>query len=782
MKSLLKPTSLSPKFGKQIPLPIVLVVPFALQVFTAVGLIGFLSFKNGQKAVNDLAHQLMDKAGQQVDGHLDNYLALPQELVQVSRDAIASKQINLNDPNANEQYFWQQAKAFKNLSYIGYLLEDGREVGAGRWLDGKTLLIYENLAANHQASDYLADQNGRKAKLLQSYTNDAWTLSANAEGRKAKGSIWGQIYTFDTTTVQISDAAQSLQTQSSTSNVGYQNYVSLPARSPIYDQNGKFVGIVLIDLLLTQISEFLSELKVSPSGQVFIMERNGMLVGSSSTHPILHQVNQKTERISALTSPDPLIQNVAQQLKKQFAFQNIQSSQALDFNINGENHFVQVTPWKDAYGIDWLIVVSVPESDFMAQINANTRTTIGLCLTALGIASLLGYLTSRWISKPILKLSQASEALAAASQSGFNSVNLAQHISATGIHELDTVGRSFNHMAEQLQKTVVELAENNAELENRVESRTSELSQALTHLRNTQAQMVQSEKMSALGQMVAGVAHEINNPVNFIHGNLSYVDTYMADLMRLMQLYQKHYPTPPAEISNELEEVDIAFLEEDLGKLLASMRVGTDRIREIVLSLRNFSRLDESDSKRVDIHEGIDNTLTILQNRLKTKPNHPAIEVVKEYDKLPLVECYPGQLNQVFMNILGNAIDALEEQNKNKTTEEIKSNPSKICIRTELSSQNSITIKISDNGSGMSEQVRSNVFNPFFTTKAVGKGTGLGLSISYQIVVDKHQGKLWCDSTPGQGTTFAIEIPIKQDLKESENQGTNTRPLSVIHA
>lgn len=758
----MKPATLLPKFGKQIPLPIVLVVPFALQVFTAVGLIGFLSFKNGQKAVNDLAHQLMDKAGQQVDGHLDYYLSLPQELIQVSRDAIASNQINLNDPSANAQYFWQQAKAFKNLSYIGYLLADGREVGAGRWLDGKTLLIYENLSTNHQASDYLADSNGRKTKLLQAYINDAWTLSSNVEVRKAKAPIWSQITTFDATTLEISDAAQSLQTQSSTSNVGYQNYVFLPARSPIYDQNGKFIGVVCIDLLLTQISEFLSELKVSPSGQVFIMERDGMLVGSSSAQPILHQVNQKTERISALKSPDPLIQNVAQQLKKQFVFRDIQSSQSLDFDINEKNHFVQVTPWKDAYGIDWLIVVTVPESDFMAQIDANTRTTIGLCLTALGIASLLGFLTSRWISKPILKLSQASESLAAASQSGFVSVNLTQHISATGIHELDTVGRSFNHMAAQLQKTVVELAENNAELENRVESRTSELSQALTHLRNTQAQMVQSEKMSALGQMVAGVAHEINNPVNFIHGNLSYVDTYMADLMRLMQLYQKHYPTPPAEISNELQEVDMAFLEEDLSKLLTSMRVGTDRIREIVLSLRNFSRLDESDSKQVDIHEGIDNTLTILQNRLKTKPNQPAIAVVKEYSKLPLVECYPGQLNQVFMNILGNAIDVLEEQNKNKTTEEIQ--PSHICIRTKLSSQNSITIEISDNGSGMSEQVRSNVFNPFFTTKAVGKGTGLGLSISYQIVVDKHQGKLWCDSTPGQGTTFAIEIPIKQDV------------------
>jgi signal transduction histidine kinase len=759
---MLKIISPLPVKSRKISLPLLLVIPFALQVFAAVGLVGYLSFKNGQKAVNDMAHQLMDKAGQQVDGHLDSYLALPQELAQVSRDAIASGQIDLNNPEANEQYFWQYAKAFKNISYIGYLLDDGREAGSGRWLDGETLLVYKNSAATG-AIDYLADSQGKPSKVLQRYTNDSWALPTNASVRQLKNATWRPIYTFAVSNIQISDAGQALSEQDS--NIGYQNYVSLPARSPIYDKNGKLVGIVLIDLLLTQISDFLRELKVSPAGQVFIIERDGSLVGSSSNYPILRQNKKETERINAQASPDPLIRNIALTLKQQFtSLNNIKGNQNLDLTFNGQQQFVQVTPWKDDYGLDWLVVVTVPESDFMGQIIANTRNTLWLCLGTLGVASGLGFLTSRWISKPILRLSHASESLAMASQSGFSSVKLMQHIAATGIQELDTVGRSFNHMAEKLQISFIELAKNNAELENRVESRTAELSQTLVDLRNTQAQMVQSEKMSALGQMVAGVAHEINNPVNFIHGNLSYVEGYTSDLMRLMQLYQKHYPQPTVEISDELDSVDIAFLEEDLTKVLQSMKVGTTRIREIVLSLRNFSRLDESEFKAVGIHEGIDNTLTILQSRLKGTSNHPNIEVVKDYGYLPDVECFAGQLNQVFMNVIGNAIDALDEFNKTREVAEIQANPSRILIQTELTPEKSIQIRISDNGSGMSEEVRSHIFNPFFTTKAVGKGTGLGLSISYQIVVEKHHGKVWCESAPGEGTQFVIEIPVRQKV------------------
>lgn len=268
--------------------------------------------------------------------------------------------------------------------------------------------------------------------------------------------------------------------------------------------------------------------------------------------------------------------------------------------------------------------------------------------------------------------------------------------------------------------------------------------------------------MSALGQMVAGVAHELNNPIGFIHGNLDYLGQYSQQLLQLIHIYQEHYPEPPEALQVELKAMDLDFLRQDLQKILQSMQVGSDRITKIVLSLRNFSRLDESELKAVDLHEGIDNTLMILQHRLKANAERPEIQVVKHYGELPLVECCAGPLNQVFMNLFVNAIDALEESNQGQSFRDIASHPNQISIMTEQTSPNWITVKITDNGTGIPETIRSRLFDPFFTTKAVGQGTGLGLSISYQIITEKHGGKLSCDSIPGQGTTFVIELPLSR--------------------
>ena len=298
----------------------------------------------------------------------------------------------------------------------------------------------------------------------------------------------------------------------------------------------------------------------------------------------------------------------------------------------------------------------------------------------------------------------------------------------------------------------------------------TQLEQTVRELQQTQAKLVQSEKMSSLGQLVAGVAHEINNPVSFIYGNLVHANQYTEDLLNLVQLYQEYYPQPAPEIQVEAEVIDLDFIQEDLPKILSSMKMGADRIRQIVLSLRNFSRLDEAEMKWVNIHEGIDNTLLILANRLKPKPVgevggksfHCGIEVIKEYGNLPEVHCYPGQLNQVFMNILTNAIDAIDEYNKERSVEEIKNNPGTIRIHTEVNGTNQVLIRIVDNGPGMTEDVCHRLFDPFFTTKPVGSGTGLGMSISYQIVVEKHGGQLQCISAPGQGAEFLIYVPIEQ--------------------
>ncbi|MDD1416505.1 ATP-binding protein [Dolichospermum sp. ST_con] len=294
-------------------------------------------------------------------------------------------------------------------------------------------------------------------------------------------------------------------------------------------------------------------------------------------------------------------------------------------------------------------------------------------------------------------------------------------------------------------------------------------------LQDNYSRLLQNDKMIALGQLVAGIAHEINNPMNFIYGNLNYAIEYVQDILFMIECYQQEKPYSDVLFEAKEKGIEIEFIMEDLPKLLSSMKVGATRVNEIVLSLRNFSRLDQAKIKAVDIHEGIENTLIILKHNLKAKPDRLEIELIKEYDNLPLIDCYAGQLNQVFMNIIANAIDALSESNNLilKTRKKLQ-----IRIRTELTNDNYVIIRIADNGSGIPEEVQKRLFDPFFTTKAVGKGTGLGLSISYQIVVEQHGGELHCISTPEEGSEFIIKIPVVSNHSEEIPQNLKVSSLT----
>lgn len=298
--------------------------------------------------------------------------------------------------------------------------------------------------------------------------------------------------------------------------------------------------------------------------------------------------------------------------------------------------------------------------------------------------------------------------------------------------------------------------------ETREWEKSRQLKLALAELKRTQAQLILTEKMSSLGRMVAGIAHEINNPVSFIYGNIIPARRYFQEMLKLIELYQQTYPHPTPKIEAFVEDIDLGFVVEDFSKLMNSMQVGVDRIQQIVLSLRNFSRLDEKEIKAVDIHEGIDSALLILQHRLKSKGSGQEIQVIKNYAQLPLVTCYASQLNEVFMNILINAMDFLEYQ----TSRVITISTSLIAKETAMSNSQFVAIRIADNGTGMNEAVKKKIFDPFFTTKPVGSGTGLGLAISHEIVVEKHKGYINCISVLGQGTEFILEIPVKQVLPD----------------
>ncbi|TAE56923.1 MAG: HAMP domain-containing protein [Nostocales cyanobacterium] len=381
------------------------------------------------------------------------------------------------------------------------------------------------------------------------------------------------------------------------------------------------------------------------------------------------------------------------------------------------------------------------------------------------MAILLAFYTTRLIIHPLEEVTNTAEKITKDSNFTLRSnvqSNDEVGVLSVSLNRLVDWVESYTNQLELARETLEQKVEERTQelqqaqrtLEQRVKERTKELQETLQTLKNTQGQLIQTEKMSSLGEMVAGIAHEINNPVNFIYGNIQCAENYFQDLIDLLYVYKQQYPEKNQIIDNKIADIDLEFIIEDISKLMFSMKLGSQRIREIVLSLRNFSRLDEAEMKDVDIHEGIDNTLLILNHRLKQE-----IDIIKNYGNLPVIDCYPAQLNQVFMNIISNAIDALTEC-KDKDNKQILINTSKV-------NHESIKVSIRDNAMGIPEDQINKLFDPFYTTKPVGKGTGLGLSICYQII-EKHQGKIEVVSVLGEGTEFIIYLPIKYTFNDKK--------------